>query len=486
MRRGFVVAAAAAALVVAAGVLARALAPPDPTTLAVKDGCGRNDGATVQGLSPNWVRVYDSQTAATDPPPPLRWAHGVANSNGAPWYSPHVSGGDLPLSHAGYDFNMDVKLDAADADLIGTGNAATAGAESGELGRLHTEREAEALPFFVWPEPSDRVTLRGYWVWDCDHYLPGGERTELHPITAMWVERRRSARSPRGEAEGDLFLSTDKTHAGKQADCAHKTKGDAQAFRQCVRAEPDYVDMSGAYHFSLRVPRGGAATAVRVVDAGSVNAPPVRTGRSGGVVSVDFTVPHDGRRHVIAKEVFVGRTRAARWQHLRVSVSRVLIRRAMDPACLPEKQPPCGSPETTREDQVSHGPTGEWNFYWDVAGVWSLWKPNVFHLRDGQTIHPRESADVWVPRGSSFRVLVWPRECDWGTLKLGTATALYPCPTQQEVGNRAGDDVPGATLATIRTPGVHRLAYRWQFTTCPRAPNPNGCYAVDLRVRRIR
>jgi hypothetical protein len=80
---------------------------------------------------------------------------------------------------------------------------------------------------------------------------------------------------------------------------------------------------------------------------------------------------------------------------------------------------------------------------------------------------------------------VWPRECDWGTLRLGTATALYPCPTQQEVGNRGGDDVPGATLATFRGPGVQTLRYQWNFSTCPRAPNPNGCYAAVVRVRRI-
>jgi hypothetical protein len=479
------VVAAAAALVGAAGVLAWSLAPPDPTSLAVQDGCGRNDAATVEGLTPNWVRVFDSQTAATAPPPPLRWAHGVASSNGVPWYSPHVSGGDLPLSHSGYDVNMDVKLDPADADLIGTANAATAGAESGEVGRLHTEREAQATPFFVWPESGDHVTLRGYWVWDCDHYLPAGERTELHPITAMWVERRRSPRSPRGEAEGDLFLTTDKTQAGKQADCAHRTKGDQQAFKQCVRAEADYVDMSGTYQFKLRIPAGAGEPTVRVVDEGSVGAPPIRTRRAGNALRVSFFVPADGRRHVVAKEVFAGRSRAPRWQHFRVSVAKVLIRRSMDPGCVPLTQPPCGSPETTRDDQVSHGPNGEWNFYWDVGGGWSLWKPNVFSVRDGQTIHPRVSADLWVPRGGSFRILVWPRECDWGTLRLGTASALYPCPTQPEVGNRGGDDVPGATLATVHGPGSRALLYQWRFSTCPRAANPRGCYAAVVRVRRI-
>src|SRR5438874_2378271 len=82
------------------------------------------------------------------------------------------------------------------------------------------EREAQATPSFVWPEPGDLVTLNGFWVWDCDHYTTGaaevtGEETELHPFTALWVQRRTSPRSKTGETEADLFLTTDETTAGK-------------------------------------------------------------------------------------------------------------------------------------------------------------------------------------------------------------------------------------------------------------------------------
>jgi hypothetical protein len=494
--RGVLVAVTLAALVAVAGVLAKTLTRPDPNTLAAADGCERNDATLIQGRSPNWARVTDSTTKATEAPPPLRWAEGVASSNGLPWYSPHVSGGDLPYSHAGYDFNLDVLLDPAYADLIGIGNTATAGAESSEAGRLHTEREAQRLPFFAWPEPGDRVRLLGYWVWDCDHYQPAGERTELHPIVGLWVKRKWSPNSRTGETEADLYLTTDKTTAGKQADCAHKTKHDQSAFKACLATERDYVDIGGTYKYVLSLPpssRGGRKL-VRIVDMGSVNRPPIRAATTGGPwnqAGIAFTIPHDGRRHVVALRVF------ARWAarrstplHYRVSVEKILIRRAMDPACIPQRTAPCGTPQTTREDQVSHGPTGEWNVYWSVGGNWSLWKPTVLRPRDGQTLRPKVSTDVWVPRGKRWRVFVWPRECDWGTLALGGSGALFPCPKQGEAGVRAGDDVPGGTLKTFtageRVEGLHTLANLWPIASCPRGANPSGCYDVTIRVRRIR
>jgi hypothetical protein len=204
-------------------------------------------------------------------------------------------------------------------------------------------------------------------------------------------------------------------------------------------------------------------------------------------VELAFSVPADGRRHVVAKEVLARWTRAPRNEHLRVSVVRVLVRRAMDPGC-PPRPIGCGSVETTRDDQLTRGPSGEWNFYWSVAGTWSIWKPLVFHPRDGQVLRPHVAADVWVPRGRRFSVLVWPRECDYGTLALGGDDALYPCPKQPEFGNRSGDDVPGGTLFSFRSParalGRHAANARVAGSTCPPA-NRRGCYAVTIDVRRV-
>ena len=57
---------------------------------------------------------------------------------------------------------------------------------------------------------KDRVAIVGSWIWDCGHWTGGGERTEIHPFQALWVERNGGAPSPAsstGESEGDLFLS---------------------------------------------------------------------------------------------------------------------------------------------------------------------------------------------------------------------------------------------------------------------------------------
>jgi hypothetical protein len=465
-----VVAAALLALAVATGVLARTHAPPDPLQQATLDGCERDDTTLHTLQSPNWVYVGDKDYPATGPPPPLRTVTGVVKRVAD---DVHTSGGDNPVSHAAYDLNFDVLVAAADADLVARTNTS---------GGLHVEREETSAPAFVWPEPGDRVTMRGYWVWDCDHYTTNGEvtgeETELHPWTELWVTRARSARSPTGEAEADLYLSTDKTEAGKSSDCAHRTKHDQAAFKACVFAEPGSVDMSGSY--ALALPARGR---VRIVDAGSVAAPPLKV--QGGKLT--FTIPKDGRRHVVAKEVFVSR-KAPPPTHLRVTFDSVLVRRSMDPGCVPAAPPGCGTLETTRDDQVSHGPRGEWNFYSDVAGVWSAWRPRVWSVRDGQTIRPGKSVDVWLPSGRPWRVLVWTRECDWGTLARAGSGALAPCPKQPEVGDRGGDDVPGAALATFRSPaaalGPHAVNSSLAGSTCPPA-NRLGCYRVTFTVRRV-
>ena len=471
MTRVALIAAATIALVVAAGVLARALSPPDPLLQAEADGCERNDTTLHTLQSPNWVYVNDKNAPASGPPPPLKFVSGVVQPA---VNDVHVSGGDNPLSHAGYDLNFDVNVDAADADLVARTNTS---------GGLHTEREAQATPAFVWPEPGDRVTMRGYWIWDCDHFTTKGEvtgeETELHPFAALWLERRVSPRSKTGESEADLFLTTDKTPAGMHADCAHRTKHDQAKFKACVTTEPNYVDMHGVYKFAF-----AGSGRLRVVDMGSVNAPAWR--REGN--SIVFTIPSDGKRHVVAKEIFVRPMHAARPTHLRVTFDKILVRRAMDPGCIPAAPPGCGTPETTRDDQVTHGPLGEWNFYSDVSGVWSLWKPYVWQVRDGQTIRPAKSFDVWIPRGKPVRVFVWPRECDWATLKLGGGGPMFPCPKQPEVGNRAGDDVPGAATMTFRSAaaslGTHTVNSSNAGSTCP-AVNTNGCYRVTFTVRRI-
>ena len=217
-------------------------------------------------------------TPAGGPAPPPRRLQGAIGSRYQAQLAVHPTEEDLPTIHRGYDFNFEVLPDKAYENLLAgdaalhTGNFAGSGPSTG---RLHVEREQRALPFFAWPELGDRVTMIGSWVWDCGHWTPGGERTEIHSYRALWLERAPGRPSPlatRGESEGDLFLSSDKTYAGVEADCAHRSKGDSPAFRSCLATEPAWQDLSGSYRFRLRVPRrpaAGSRLVVRVLDAGS-------------------------------------------------------------------------------------------------------------------------------------------------------------------------------------------------------------------------
>jgi hypothetical protein len=478
--RAAVAGAALLALAATTSVLARTQAPPDPQVQALADGCERNDTTLHTLQSPNWVRVNDRDYPAAGPQPPLRTASGIVMRDAG---NVHTSGGDNPVSHTAYDLNFNVKVDAAYSDLV---------AKTNTSGGIHVEREEGegTTPAFIWPEPGDRVTLLGYWVWDCDHFTTNGEvtgeETELHPWVGLWIERAQSVHkagvATGNSVEADLYLTSDRTEAGTHADCAHATKHDQSAFKTCVTTAPNQVDISGHYEFSFAAPPG----LVKLGDGGSVNAPPMYVQHRGRRVYVSFTIPSDGRPHLIRKAFYV--RKPGKRAHLRVTFDKILIRRSMDPACIPVAPPGCGTPETTRDDQVTRGPTGEWNFYSDVAGLWNRWTPSIWNVRDGQTIKPRKAFDVWVAEKRPFRVFVWARECDWGTLALGGANALSPCPKQSEVGNRGGDDVPGAVVKVFPSVkaalGTHSVDSSNAGSTCP-AVNKQGCYRVTFTIRRM-
>jgi hypothetical protein len=66
---------------------------------------------------------------------------------------------------------------------------------------------------------------------------------------------------------------------------------------------------------------------------------------------------------------------------------------------------------------------------------------------------------------------------------------MTPCPTSSEVGTFDGDDVPGYSLASLRSPaaalGTHRVRPRRAGSSCP-AVNRLGCYELEFRVDRVR
>jgi hypothetical protein len=480
---------ALAGVAAAAALAAYAATGPDPNAQAQADGCGRSLSGIFTRQQPTWVYVGDASAPATGPAPAPQWATGVVDTKPV-WLGAHPSDTDDPISHDSFDFLVNLKPDGKYESLLGTGNFA---GEGEEAGRLHTEWEENAFAPFARPEPGDRVALLGNWVWDCGHWDGGGERTELHPLRAVWVQRGGlSPRSAAGEAEGDLLISTDATPAGESADCAHRTKGDRAAFEACLLAAPDRQSVNGSYSFTLPAPPRPSPSArlrVRVVDAGSTpGAPVVKAVPAGKGAAVTVTVAAPaGQRVVVAKEVFVGWTAAPPPVHLRVAFERILVRRAMDPGC-PATNPGCASVETTRKGQISK-PPGEWVLYLDVAGVWRRTK--VFHAFDGQTLPVGQTFDVYVGRRQPWRVFVFARECDNGSLSAHSVTAPpAPCPRGTgEFLDLSGDDAPGSVFDRYASPaagvGEHASNSLLPDSTCPPV-NRRGCYRLTYRVTTVR
>jgi len=472
---------------------------PDPQVDARPDGCGRDYLAQTRRDIPTWVYVGDRNAPASGPPPPPRRLEGRIDSRYGRELAVHPTPEDLPPVHRGYDFNFNVLPDPAYRGLLGGTSAQRTGNFAGHgetTNRIHVEREQRALASFTWPEVGDRVALVGSWVWDCGHWTGGGERTEIHSYRALWVERnggRPSPASASGESEGDVFLSSDKTYAGVEVDCAHRTKGSVIAFHACLLTEPAWQDTSGTYRFRLRVPprpASGARLLVRVLDAGSsAGAPRARARASGNGVDVTLRVKATaGKRLVVAQRVLARWTGAPRPEHLRLRFVRLLVRRAMDPGC-PGGVNSCGSKETTHGEQVSR-PPGEWNVYVDAAGVWKVWGKGLLSARDDQVFHGGPSFDLHLAPGRPWRVFVFTRECDFGSLGNadGPTHALTPCPTSREFGTFDGDDVPGYAMARFASPeaalGAHRLRPQRRGSTCP-AVNRLGCYEIGFRAERV-
>lgn len=479
----------------AAGVLAAAFAVrgsdsaarrplpagPDSGTQPPLDGCARDRGAIFTRDVPNWVYVGGERSAAQ-----LQEVSGMVDSKYEPELAAHPTGVDDPFTHTSYDFVFNVKPDARFGSLLGSANFEGRGQETG---RLHVERESATFPVFAWPDRGDRVSLLGSWVWDCDHFAPAGEHTEIHPFRMLWVERKAS-RSSLGDREADLFVTDAATPADTQAICAGDTKGDRAAFKRCVATPAGAFDLP-AHEFFLQLPPKPSAASrlsVRVVDHGSTQ--PASIMRLRGRIGVGIREITGGKEIVIAKQILVGwRPVRARPVHLRISGLELLVRRAMDPGC-PPFAPDCpAKAESTRLGQVTTAP-GEWNVYLNAGGVWAPWQPAVIRPSDGQRIRSKQKIDFYVPRGKAWRLFVQTRECDFGS--VGNAyspdATVIPCPRANEIGNPVGDDEPGILAAHFRSPqaslGIHHTNSQLAGSTCP-ASNAHGCYRLTYRVSLI-
>ncbi len=474
-----------ASLVLAAavgGAVAYGHPGPDSATQAQLDGCRRDKSAEFTRTAPEWVDVGDHAYPASGPAPPGRWVSGVAEAYGNGPDAFHPSPADDPVAHDSFDSNLNVRVDPQDTGLLGSANFEGADEESG---RIHAERELAGFPSWAWPEIGDRVQLYGSWVWDCGHWQPGGERTEIHPFRVIWTERTPSPRSPTGDAEGDLFVSSDATPAGKIAECAHATKGDAAAFKACLSTQPNWLDVVGDYVLTLAAPPrppGATHLAVRVVDRGSTVDPHWTTTLRGETLTLRFHLDATpGVRLLLERQVFLGwrpLRPSALPEHLRVTFTKLLTRRSMDgPSAL----------ESTLAGQISK-PPGEWLLFTDVAGLWALW-PRVLAATDGRTFALRWTTDLYVRPGAPWRLLVYPHECDFGTASFDDpSTPMAPCPRTAEFGSLVGDDMPGELVVHYRGAqlGVHAAnGGTAPPSTCPPA-NASGCYRLWWTVTRVR
>ena len=471
-------------LAFAAGAAAWRLADvkPDPNAQAIADGCQRDTTKIYTGLAPNWVYVNDKDFPSSGPPPAPRWVSGTVKGP-LGLLASRVASSDDPITHHSYDANIDVTVDNANDFLTGVSRDATP-----EQGTIHLERESAYLPFWAWPQPGDRMQALGSWVWDCDHYQGRGEKTEFHPFRALWVQRHSPGQG--GNVEGDLYVTSDATPAGQQAECAHQTKG-TDAFKACSHAAPNWLSVNGVYSLSLCLPTQviGARIAPKVIDEGSVNAPAVvpKAGPNG-CWSIGFTIAAlNGVRVVVAKRIVLVSTHPPPFQHLRLRFDKLLVRRAMDPSCPPDK-PSCPyANESTLLGQIVTAP-GEWQLYWSVNGSWGRW-PGTLAAKDGSVFRGSQSVDFYVQRGKPWTLVTLARECDFGALPGwdGPGKPTLPCPASSEVGNSAGDDYPGAITVTNKglALGTHIVNASTAGSTCPPS-NVKGCYQLTYTVSRVR
>jgi hypothetical protein len=462
---------------------------PDPNAQAISDGCQRDTTKIYTGLAPNWVYVNDKDFPSAGPPPGPKWVQGTVRGPQGLLAS-RIASSDDPITHHSYDVNVDVTVDPASDFLTGVSRDTTA-----EQGTLHLERESTAFPEWARPQAGDRIEALGSWIWDCDHYQGRGEKTEFHPFRASWVVRHPGGSSPRsraGDAEGDLYISTDATPAGRQAQCAHETKGSDQ-FKSCSHATPDWQSVNGTYAFVLCAPGPkppGDHYAIAIVNRGDVNEQVVGVfGRSDGCADVRVTIDEPvGKRVVVAKQIFLGWSKSKlAVDHLRLHFDKLLVRRAMDPSCPPGK-PTCPyANESTLPGQIVTAP-GEWQVHWSVDGIWGRW-PGTLAAKDGSVFRGKQNVDFHVRRGKPWTLVVIARECDFGALPGwdGPGRPTLPCPRSSEVGNSSGDDYPGAITVTHKwlALGRHVANASTAGSTCPPS-NVNGCYQLTYTVSRLR
>ena len=265
----------AVAVLAACAIPAFAKHPARPTNInqPLADGCQRATLPLGFGVSPEWVYINRSPT--------IRMARGVVHVS-------HNSVDDSILQHHSYDYNGNLVPDPPFRYLVAGSKRAhtqnfSGGRDDEEHARLHFEWEQGALPYFAWPADGDRATIWGSWIWDCGHYTTNavnqggtftGEHSELHPLSAIVVNRRAPYLPSARESETDAFVSNDGTlaHAVQQCALTHHPASSTQydsGYRDCARDDANTPQaVARSYSFFVPAPSrpaGGGAMRFRAV-----------------------------------------------------------------------------------------------------------------------------------------------------------------------------------------------------------------------------
>jgi hypothetical protein len=449
--------------------------PPAPAArdAALADGCQRSDLGIVFDNSPEWVYVYKN--------PATRMAHGVVRVT-------RVSVQDPILQHTSYDFGGNLVVDPPFRYLLAGSAAARtnnfAPGDGGQRSRLRFAWESATLPRFAWPTDGDRATIWGSWSWDCARWETAGgtitgEQAQLHPLSAIVVQRRNPYLAARGETQADVFISNqgNAAHAVEQCALGHQPapndlfpQYDA-GFTPCATTAANRIQpLAGTYSFFVPAPPKPSRKAqlrYRIED---------RIGRGSGSERVrrladglDVTVTMRGA----ASEVRYGKTFLVSWTKpprvpptaLNVTLRTLIVNQADPAPALPD---PSGA---------------HWNLYLDVNGYWQVlngWIPTLTtSVVDGKRFSINRTIRIYVPHGSGVWFQVDGRECDQpaGRVVVGIATnPVYPCPANTDELNPNildawRNDDPGTILdaypsadAALGTHTSHSSARDYQLT----------------------
>ena len=242
-------------------------------------------------------------------------------------------------------------------------------ARRGRRGASWPRATRPAFPSFAWPEPGDRVQTLGSWVWNCTKWKPAGERTELHPFRALWVQRAVSRAQPVGRER----RATSSSRRTRRRRARSRTARCRRRATDGVRRVPgDRAALAGRHAATTasccprRRSRPDAGRLyVRVVDQGSVGAAPPNVTLENGAAVVTMKLASAPGRSASSS-----RSRSS-------SAGRRCPR--------PSSPSTCGSRSAARLDARRSC---------DAAGAWG-------------PCSARRTIDVYLPRGTPWRLAVY-------------------------------------------------------------------------------